>query len=218
VTGAAFRRLDARVAVSEEARRSIAHYFPAAYEVVSNGVDAARFHPAVAPIEPRDPARPTVLFVGRADPRKGLPILRAAFEEVRRRVPAARLVAVGPDGYVAPDLLPRYYAACDVFCSPATGGESQGIVLLEAMASGRPVVASHIAGYRDVVAPGRTGLLVPPGDAAALADAIVRLLEEPRQRAAIGAAARAAALAYAWPSVVDRLEAIFAAAVGSRAV
>ena len=93
---------------------------------------------------------------------------------------------VGP---VSGDDLPRYYASADVFCSPATGGESFGIVLLEAMAAGAPVVASDIAGYRDVVTHERNGLLVPPRDPAAIAAAIARVIDDPelaRQLSASG--------------------------------
>ena len=176
VTGRAFARLDVRIAVSEEARLSIAHYFKPRCCVIPNGVDVARFGPG-GPAMPRPgrPTRPTILFVGRPDPRKGLPLLLAALGRVRRRLPAVRLLIVGTrpsaalrsiwtnwmprrgrrrtwPGSGAQPLLPRYYATCDVFCSPATGQESQGVVCFEAMASARPVVAFDIPGYREVVA------------------------------------------------------------------
>jgi phosphatidylinositol alpha-mannosyltransferase len=239
LTGAAFRRLRARIAVSPEARRSIARYFPGEYRVVPNGVDVERFGPAVEPL-PVTGGGPTILFVGRADPRKGLAVLLDAFSRVHARLPRARLRLVVPggasavsglvgrldavvrgavevEGYVAPELLPRCYAGCDVFCSPATGGESQGIVLLEAMASARPVVASDIPGYRDVVADGREGILVGPGDAERLADALARLLDDPAARSRMGQAGRETALVYAWPTVAARLEAIFCQALEAAA-
>ena len=81
-------------------------------------------------------------------------------------------------GCVTPEELPRYYASCDVFCAPSVSGESFGIVLLEAMASGRPVVAGDIPGYRSVMTNGKEGLLAPPKNPHALALAIVRLLAD----------------------------------------
>ncbi len=240
ITKFLFDRLDARIAVSPEAAGCISHYFPAEYEIIPNGVDTERFHPEVEPIASlaRDPNRPTVLFVGRADPRKGLPLLLAAFAEVRRRVPAARLVIVGVErpqvseilkdfdssllddlvfaGYISALELPRYYAACQVFCSPATGRESQGIVLLEAMAAGRPVLAFEIAGYRDVVSHGRDGWLVSDVNAKALADALSELLSNPGLRAELAQTGRKTALGYAWPTIAERLEAQFQSARETR--
>ena len=232
LSGAVFRRLDGCVAVSEDARRSIAHFFPGRYEVISNGVDTDRFHPEIDPVPLDGRRRPTVLFVGRPDPRKGLSLLLAAFAEVRRRVPGARLVIVGDGGvepidrlqkrvepgiredvvfvgYVAPELVPHYYAGCDVFCSPATGGESQGIVLLEAMASARPVVAFDIPGYRDVVTHGEQGWLVAPIGPSRLAEALSDLLVDSTARARMGERGRRTALRYAWPEVGRRLEDVF---------
>ena len=127
--------------------------------------------------------RPTVLFVGRLEKRKGLRFLLRAWPHVLERVPEARLVVVGRGrplegyrrfarrqgwsdadvvfaGYVSAEDLPRYYQSCDVFCAPNTGQESFGIVLLEAMAAGAPIVTSDIPGYRDVVTNGEEGLLV----------------------------------------------------------
>ncbi len=223
-----FDRMHGRIAVSPEARRVIAHYFPAHYEIIPNGVDTSRFHPDCASSALRQ-AGPTILFVGRSDPRKGLALLVSGFAQVRRRVEGARLVIVGDlaqresnrilagvdaetassillAGYVPPEDLPGYFAACDVFCSPATGQESQGIVLLEAMATGRPCVVFDIPGYRDVVVSGRDGLLVEEVSADALALGLSELLSNAEQRGRMGERARVTALDYAWPAVVERLE------------
>jgi phosphatidylinositol alpha-mannosyltransferase len=232
LTGPAFARLDARIAVSAEARSSIASYFPGWYELIPNGVDVTRFGPSVTAVADLG-QRPTILFVGRPGPRKGLPILLAALARVRRRVPDVCLVVVGTGetpalrahlhrldvetraavhlaGYVSPAALPGYYAACDVFCSPATGQESQGVVLLEAMASARPVVAFHIPGYREVVTSGRQGWLVPLFDTDALADALVDVLSHPSEARRMGAAGRQSAVsAYAWPLIAERLQDVF---------
>lgn len=230
----AFERLHVRTAVSEEARRSIARYFPADYEIVPNGVDTERFHPDVEPLPTAPGGGPRLLFVGRADTRKGLPLLLSAFTKVRRTLTGTRLTVVGRlpprqvraltavlgrdadavtfTGYVAPALLPRYYASCDLVCSPATRHESQGVVLLEAMAAGRVPVAFDIPGYRGVISHAADGWLVPDIGAEPLAGALIHLLFRPELRATLGAAARRTALRYAWPGVVDRWEDCFARA------
>jgi phosphatidylinositol alpha-mannosyltransferase len=105
--------------------------------------------------------------------------------------------------------LPRYHAAADVFASPAVGQESFGIVLVEAMAAGVPVVATDIPGYREVVRDGVDGLLVPPNDATALASAIRRVLSEPALASALASAGRTRAETYSWDAVVPRLEAVY---------
>ena len=225
-----FERLSGRVAVSQAARRFADDHFPGDYRVIPNGVDVQRFHPDVPPRPELADGRLNVLFVGRLDPRKGLPVLLAALPALRRRVPEARLVVVGDSflrpwlerrlaardrehvvfaGSVPPAALASYYASAHVAVSPATRNESFGIVLLEAMASGKALVASDIPGYRAVVEHGADGLLVPPGDAPALADALATLLRDPARRLAFGARGRAKAEGYGWPAVTDRLEAYY---------
>jgi phosphatidylinositol alpha-mannosyltransferase len=225
-------RLDARIAVSETARDTARLYYPGDYAVIPNGVDPDRFHPSKPPFaEWRDPDHVNLLFVGRLDPRKGLQVLLEAMPEVVRRTNGrARLLVVG-DSYLRPRFeasvareakdhvrflghvpsadLPRWYATGDVFVSPATGNESFGIVLVEAMAAGRAIVASDIPGYRSVVTPEVNGLVAPPGNAAALADAIVRLALDPALRKRLAVAGREHAAEFAWPRVADRLEAVY---------
>lgn len=231
LTEPAWRKMAARIAVSREAQRSIGQYFEGEMEIVPNGVDTERFRPDASRLPSLADDRPRILFVGRPDPRKGLPLLLEAFGAVRARGPDAELVVVGvsPDeapeafsrldaatrdavrfeGYAAPDDMPRYYASCDVFCSPATGQESQGIVLLEAMAAGRPPVAFTIPGYRDVVTHGVDGWLVDDLSADALADGLAQLLSDRRALERIGEAGRKTALGYSWPSVVERIDALY---------
>ncbi len=238
ISGRLFARLHGRIAVSREAERCISHYFPAAYELIPNGVDTERFRPDLPPIEVLDDDRPTILFVGRADPRKGLPLLLEAFETLRGRIPGLRLVVVGarrdelepalarldPDlprdilfaGYVSAADLPRYYAGCTLFCSSATGQESQGIVLLEAMAAGRPPVAFSIPGYRDVVSHACDGWLVDEVGATPLADSLTELLSNSALLTELGAAGRKTALGYSWPTVAERLEGHFKTAMARR--
>lgn len=222
-------RLDARVAVSPAARdyAASALRLPAgSFRVVPNAIDVERFAGAEPLDELADPERPLLLFVGRLEPRKGLDVTVRAFLRLRSSLPQVRLCVVGegperercqamvppalrPDalfvGRVSHSDLPRYHASADVFVSPATGGESFGVVLLEAMAAGLPVVASDIPGYRTVLADGRQGRLVPPMNAFALADTLATLLGNARLRRAMAREGVATAAGYAWPVVGAQL-------------
>jgi phosphatidyl-myo-inositol alpha-mannosyltransferase len=224
-----FRKLHGHIAVSSAAREFVGEYFPADYRIIPNGIDFGRFNQPHAPLEELGADdRPTVLFVGRLEKRKGLRFLLRAWPLVLQRHPEARLIVVGrgrplegykrfaarqgwsPDdvkfaGYVASEDLPRYYQACDVFCAPNTGQESFGIVLLEAMAAGAPIVASAIAGYRDVVDDGEQGFLVEPKNSGAIADAVSRLLGNPEQRATMRRAGQMKAQGYDWPRVATQV-------------
>jgi phosphatidylinositol alpha-mannosyltransferase len=224
------RRVRVRLAVSEAARRTVARHFPGCYDIVPNGIDVDRFQrPAERPPEMRD-SGPYVLFVGRLEPRKGVDCLVRAMAIVQQRIPAARLVIVGdgPDrraieavardagvriafiGRVQDEELPSYYGAADVVCAPALGGESFGIVLLEAMAARRPIVATRIEGYVELLAGAGSSLLVDPGEPGPLADAIVTLLGDPDLCRSLGARGSAFARNYDWGAIAHRLEAIYA--------
>jgi phosphatidyl-myo-inositol alpha-mannosyltransferase len=233
--------LSVRVAVSTDAERWINRYFPGEYHVIPDGVDVERFAADVAPVKPYDDDRPTVLFVGRLEPRKGFPHLLDAFGQVKRRLPAARLLVVGhyPDtdrerwereahgrgisdvvfvGYVSDDDLPAWYQTADVFCAPSTGYEALGIVLLEAMAAGTPVVTTEIEGYRTVVTHRQDALVVPPADADALASALEEVLVDPGLRAQLVENGRQRVDGYAWPRIARRLLDLYAScAAGDRA-
>lgn len=234
-------RLDARIAVSSTAKATAERYDPGTYEVIPNGVDIDRFHPLVQPYEEwRNPRFTNILFVGRLDPRKGVPDLISAMPEVVERTGGrARLLVIGDSclrplieagvpeavrehvhflGHVPGTDLPRWYATGDIFCSPATGNESFGIVLVEAMAAGRAVVCSDIPGYRSVVTPRRDAEVFPPGDVPALARALARLVQDPARRERLARAGRRRALDFAWPSVVDRIEAVYRTVAGRRAI
>jgi phosphatidylinositol alpha-mannosyltransferase len=223
-----FRKLHGHITVSTAARDFVGEYFPADYRVIPNGIDFPRFHQRHAPLPQFADDRPTVLFVGRLEKRKGLKFLLRAWPQVLTRHPNARLVVVGrgrplegyrrfaarqgwsPEdvvfaGYVPTEDLPRYYQRCDIFCAPNTGQESFGIVLLEAMAAGAPIVASDIPGYRDVVAHGQQGLLVARENAGALADALCGLLANPELRARMRRAGQFKAQAYDWPRVASQV-------------
>jgi phosphatidyl-myo-inositol alpha-mannosyltransferase len=225
-----YRRLDHVIAVSEPARAEVLRNFPGPISIVPNGVDVARFRPGVAPLERYAGSVPNILYVGRFDPRKGLPELIEACGRLADEGLRFRLILVG-DGRLRPLLtrlaheripgrvafegqvphasLPQYYATADVFCSPARGSESFGLVLLEAMALGVPVVASDIPGYRAVLTNGSEGLLVPPRDPAALARALGLLLGDPALRARLGSAGARTAAGYGWGRVAEELERIY---------
>jgi phosphatidylinositol alpha-mannosyltransferase len=224
-------RLHARIAVSEAAAWTAERFFGGRYRIVPNGVHlevpsmeamdpmagtGAAGHDDTNAIK-KEEVGLRILFIGQAVERKGLPVLLRAFEALREHVPATlTLVGAGP-GDVAPLLLDdrgvralgkvseerkrEELARAEVLCASSLGGESFGMVLTEAFAAGTPVVASDIAGYRDVVREGRDGLLVPRGDALALAEALRRIALDPARRLAMAAAARERAERFAWPRV-----------------
>jgi phosphatidylinositol alpha-mannosyltransferase len=224
-----FRKLDGKIAVSPAAERLISRYFPGYYNIIPNGVDLERFTGAAPLPEFRD-GRLNVLFVGRMEKRKGLKYLLRAFIAVKSEMPNVRLIVAGDDraggrmreryesfvrktgvedvvftGYVPDADLPRYYASADVCCFPNTGNESQGYVLLEAMASGKPVVASNIEGFASVVTDGEEGILALPRQSHALALALVHLLADHQLRAEMGVRARRRAEQYSWNRVAQRV-------------
>ena len=221
-------KLDGRIAVSMAAKDYISRYFPGDYRIIPNGVDLDFFQSRAKPIERFCDGRLNVLFVGRLEKRKGFGFLLDAFKIVRAEVPQARLLVVGAFddddkkpfveyvrrnrihgvrfiGRVPEEELPRYYHTCDVFCAPSLGYESFGMVLVEAMAAGKPVVASAIPGYTEVVKSGAEGLLVPPGDSQALARAIIHLLNNPQLREWMGEMGRKKAARYSWRQIASEV-------------
>ena len=220
-------RLSGRIAVSEPARQYVMRYFPADYEVIPNGIDVDRFAtPARRPEIFRDDCI-NILFLGRLnEKRKGLRYLLGAYSMLKWEYPNLRLIVAGPGkpdpdsyrimgersindviftGVVPHEELPGYFQSADVFCSPATGNESFGYVLAEAMAASRPIVATDIPGFATLVRDGREGLLVPPKDEHALADALRTLISDPALRARMGAAGRASVDDYRWDRVAGRV-------------
>ncbi len=208
-------RLDARVAVSVPAREFATRWHPAAFAVVPNGV---RLPPAGAGRAERPAGRPArVLFVGRADePRKGFAVLHEAMRRLEAEAPGAFVLdAVGPAtkrGTVSAAELAAAYATADVCAVPSLGGESFGLVALEALAHGVPVVASAIRGYADWLDGAGVGGLVAPGDAAALAAAIRRLAGDTAGHARCARRAREVAARYDWERGVGRLIGIYGGA------
>ena len=223
-------RIDHRLAVSESARDVAIPFVGEPIEVIPNGV-------VIPPDVDPGNRRPHVVFIGRHDPRKGLAVLLRAWPEVAART-GARLRVLGADplavrwlmrreklpdrsvdllGQVSEETRTKELLAASALAAPSLGGESFGLVLMEAFACATPVVASDITGYRNVASP-ETSVLVPPGDAAALAAALIGLLEdEPRRRALGEAARRLAEERYAWDRIASRLVEIYGELVGARA-
>ncbi len=226
------KRITVRLAVSEAARRTVAAHFPGDYEIVPNAIDVGRFAAPRSRPEAMPADRTHVLYVGRIEPRKGVEHLIGAMAVVATHIPRARLVIVGDGpgrdavaalagqlgidvvlaGRVDDEALPAYYQAADVVCSPALGDESFGLVLLEAMAAGRPIVASRIAGYAELLNPAGCARLVPPADSEALAREIVLVLSDRALARDLGQRGAAAARRYDWSVVAKRLEEIYRAA------
>lgn len=224
----AIDKIQRHVAVSPAAEEFVHRYFPRLpMTIVPNGVDIDHFSPDVQLLPQYDDETVTILYVGRMDPRKGAKQLFAALPYLEAALPKYRVVVVGTGwmkeyyqahipltlikrvefvGYVPAEDLPRYYRSADIYCSPALGNESFGLVLLESMACSTPIVASDIDGYRWVVDPGVEGLLVPPKSPRHLAEALIALAQDPARRKKMGAAGRAKALTYSWQKVVDQLE------------
>ena len=223
-----FNRLHGRIAVSEAAQQFINRHFKSKYIVIPNGIDVRTFGPQVEPFKALCDGKFNLLFVGRFEKRKGFSYLLRAFVRIKQEISNVRLIVVGPyneksrfryerflnehnvgdvhfTGYVSKADLARHYRTCDVFCAPSTGGESFGIVLLEAMASGKPIVASDIEGYRAVLHHGREGLLVPPKDDEAFAEAVKQLLRNREMAAEMGRVGAAEARQYSWEKVSQRV-------------
>lgn len=221
-----FNKLHGLIAVSRPARDFVAEYFAGDYRIIPNGVDFDRFAGPVEPLPELSDGRLNVLFVGRLEKRKGLKHLLRAWPYVRRQFKTARLIVVGEGrprkgyerfvakhgwdevlftGYVPDEELARYFHSCHIFCAPSTGQESFGIVLLEAMAAGRPIVASRIPGYEEVVADEVEGILVEPKREADLATALVRLLADGAARRRMGRAGRRKAARYRWDKVAAQV-------------
>ena len=225
--------LDARVAVSPAALQFAAealHLPMGSFRVIPNGVQVSAYATAEPLPQLVDRERPLLLFVGRLEPRKGLDVAIRAFLRLRTTMPQVRLCVVGegPERQrcqemvppsIRPDVLfvgaveesqkPRYHASADLFLAPNTGGESFGIILLEAMAAGLPIVASDIAGFRTVMKDGRQGRMAPAGNAFAVAEAIGTVLSNSRLGAAMAAEGRRTAQEYDWPVIGGRLEALY---------
>jgi phosphatidyl-myo-inositol alpha-mannosyltransferase len=225
--GDCIKAICVKIAVSPAAVEFVARYYPEEeYHVIPNGVDTRLY--AGARDQPEVPGR--ILFIGRAEPRKGLIVLLQAFTQLRRRLPGATLRLVGPQwtqvhhevnkpgtgltwpmpgiaalGRVSQEAKLREMAAAEVLCVPSVHGESFGIVLAEGLAAGLPIVASDLAGYRAVLKDGALGRLVPLGDPAALADELELVLGDADLRARLATRGIEAAKELDWDRVAERV-------------
>ncbi len=216
-------KLQAKIAVSKSALKFISRHLPGDYQIIPNGVDIERFCPEGPVVDGFADGKLNILFTGRLEKRKGLDYLLGTYGKVKERFTDVRLIVVGPGtrlrrryekmvrdngltdvvfiGFVPGIDLPKYYRTAHIFCSPATGGESFGITLLEAMASGKPVVASNIEGYANVVSHKEDGLLVSPKDEEAIAEALLSLLIDESLRYEMGLKGRVKAEQYSWANI-----------------
>ena len=220
------KRLHGRIAVSAVARHFIDRYFPGDYKIIPNGVDISRIA-GVQPIARYSDGVLNIFFLGRFESRKGAMYLLKAYRQLRKRGIRCRLLLAGTGpqereirryiatrrlgdvellGRISDDDKARYFATADVYVSPATGQESFGIVLLEAMAAGKPIVCSDIHGYKGVVRRGEQALLVPPKDVKALTEALDTLLRDPEMRARMGASGRERVIQYGWENITAKVE------------
>ncbi|MDE2842011.1 MAG: glycosyltransferase family 4 protein [Chloroflexota bacterium] len=223
-------RLHGGIAVSPAARRYVHNFFPMDYRIIPNGIDVDHFAGNATPWPQYQDGKTNILFVGRKEKRKGLKYLLEAYCRLKWERPETRLIIVGPGdldrdsqgivsarnpgdvevvGGVSYRDLPRYYATADIFCSPATGQESFGIVLLEAMACGKPIVASAIEGYMGIVTEGEQGLLFPRKDAQALAETLATLIDNPDYARRLGQTGRRMVEQYRWQAVARQVESYY---------
>ncbi|GAA1644652.1 glycosyltransferase family 4 protein [Nonomuraea maheshkhaliensis] len=217
----ALEKLSGRIAVSDAARKSLVEQFGGDTVLIPNGVTVSRYTEA-EPLDGWGPDGTTLGFLGRMDEeRKGLPILLDAFNTLAEERPEVKLLIAGPGdakdvydrvrkpfhdrvtvlGMVSEADKIRAYHSVDVFCAPNTRGESFGIVLAEAMASGATVLASDIPAFRRVLGEGQAGALFTNGDPASLAREAAALLGAPERRAKLAAEALVAVRKYDWSTV-----------------
>jgi phosphatidyl-myo-inositol alpha-mannosyltransferase len=224
----AMRRLEVRTAVSDAARDLISEYFPGDYALTPNGVEFDRFADAM----PMDlgPGK-KILFLGRLERRKGLEVLIRAAAQLRDLDVELIVAGTGPLektnkslaeetgvrarflGRVGEEELPRLYRSVDVYCAPGLGGESFGIVLLEALAAGTPVVASDLAGYRAVAS--GAARLTPPGQSAALAAELRSVLTDAKVAGEMRKQGSRLAAMFDWKRLANGVEAVYERAAGA---
>ncbi len=224
------KKIDGFITVSEAARSSISKYLPYRYKIIPNGVDIERFNPKHKRLNKFRGKSPIILFVGRFEPRKGLKFLFLSFNQIIKKVQDAALVVVGKgrlrdyyrsflskralenvyfEGKVSMEMLPSYFTTCDIFCSPAYTGESFGIILLEALASGRTVIAADIQGYRTVIKDGYNGILVRPKDTDAITDAVLRIIANKELKNKLIENGLQSVRQYSWKAVAEQVEGFY---------
>lgn len=227
-------KLHGRITVSQPALDYISNILPGSYDLIPNGLAIKQFQNSINPLEQYQDGMINLLFLGRSDKRKGLKYLLLAYSQLKWDWPNLRLIVAGPGnpdgecqriiaergiedvvfvGEVSDEDKVRYYVTADIYCSPATGGESFGIVLVEGMAAGKPIVASDIPGYASVLRDGVEGILVPPKDYTKLAESIAKLLQDPQMRDRLARNGLQRAQDFRWENVADRVMAHYQVAI-----
>ncbi|MCI0473306.1 MAG: glycosyltransferase family 4 protein [Ignavibacteria bacterium] len=224
------KKIHGHIAISKIAQEWSEPYFPGDYRVIPNGIDTNRFSLSVKPLDkPKDSF--VILYLSRIDKRKGIFVALDAFNRLKGDFPNALLYIVGHGplgkqareyaqelnldgrcrffGYVNRNELARFYRTCDVYISPALGGEAQGLVLLEAMACGKAVIASDISGYNEVIENGENGILFKPDSSLDLAQKIGELIRDEKLSQSMAMNARLHAERYSWDKIVRRIEAYY---------
>jgi len=228
-----FRKLHGLIAVSKTAELAMNKYFKGDYRIIPNGIDTHGFSPAVKPLPQYADNRKKILYMNRLEPKKGLPHLLQALKYIKREIKDVLLIVAGPgpfahyyknlvDDATASNVIfvgkvpgrpvslrATYYRTCDLLCAPSIGHESFGIVLLEAMASEKPVVASDIDGYRHVLEHGVEGLFCRCKDDKTLAEAILTILKDKDLAQRMGKAGRRKALLYSWQKIAKQVESYY---------
>jgi phosphatidylinositol alpha-mannosyltransferase len=225
-----YRKLHGRIAVSDTALKSNLHLFPAECRIIPNGIDTRLFNPQVKPLEEFSNNYPKILFLARFEPRKGLKYLLQALPIIKKAVGDVLLIVVGQGllgytyqnyiakevrdnvhfaGLITGDKRARYYASCNVFCAPSIGNESFGIVLLEAMATGKPVVASNIPGYQSIIENGKNGFLTQSRNPEDIADKIIKILRNPELAINMGEAGLQKLKKYSWEKITEQVESYY---------
>ena len=225
----AMEKVRGRIAVSEDARRTLVNHLGGDAILIPNGVRVAAFA-STDRLAEVDPDRPSVLFLGRMDePRKGLAVLYGALPGLVAHVPEVQVLIAGPGdveefreqlppgcdgnvrflGRISDEDKVRALRSVDVYVAPHTGGESFGIVLVEAMAAQTAVIASDLPAFGRVLQDGRCGRMFPKGDSAALASGLVELLRDPPERDRLAAAADVRVQEFDWDVVVDEVLAVY---------
>ena len=229
-------KLVRKICVSVAAQRYTKKWVHGDFEIIPNGIDLDSFSPSVEPFPEYKDGKLNILFVGRLESRKGLIYLLKAYQQIKKTADNSRLIIVGPGkrlrnkyekwviknhlddvvfkGYASQEDLPRYYQTADIFCAPATGRESFGIVLLEAMAIGKPVIATSIEGYRCVLTSGVDGIMVPPRNHKEIAKALMKLINNPALRRRMGENGRQKAQQYGWRKISRRVMDCYTRALG----
>ncbi|MCX8161314.1 MAG: glycosyltransferase family 4 protein [Candidatus Saccharicenans sp.] len=226
------KKLSRQIFVSQSCVKPLARYFELEPVILPNGVDTDEFSPEAPRLPKFGQDKLNLLFVGRFDPRNGLGVMLEAFKLIKAKFKEVRLIVVGgplKNRYlkmIPPDIRedvffegpvlrerPSYYATCDIFCSPVDKA-SFGITLLEAMAAGRPIVATENVGYNELLGP-EESVVVSRKSPQALANAVLSLLRDETLRRKMGLAGREKALRYSWDKIVPELEKIYLEVLGT---